>query len=368
MSEKIWYKAAKVLVRGSGNPLFQANDTLIELLKILLNEDQARFLLNFRKPKLTFEELKEKTGMNDNDLAEMLNSLMDEGIIMDAPIGTTEIMEYRLLAPIPDIFEYSLVTKGTMEKKKKLAQVFEKMVKEAIELSQKYYEGLLPIFRDKLPAFSRIVPVEKELVVPQEVTLPSYKASKIIDQHDVISLSECPCKLERTLLDDPCKATDDRFKCFHFGNLGRFFIEHGYGKPVSKEDAKKIIKVAEDEGLVHKVFHDDFDTKNEEVGLCSCCKCCCIIFQSYYRGVWPFHTMTSYRAKLDENKCIGCGVCVEKCPIEAISLIDGKAHDDEKKCIGCGVCVHHCPEEARSLERTPLRRVFIPTPKLAGTN
>lgn len=78
--------------------------------------------------------------------------------------------------------------------------------------------------------------------------------------------------------------------------------------------------------------------------------------------------MTSYRAKLDENKCIGCGVCVEKCPIEAISLIDGKAHDDEKKCIGCGVCVHHCPEEARSLERTPLRRVFIPTPKLAGTN
>jgi len=96
MSEKIWYKAAKVLVRGSGNPLFQANDTLIELLKILLNEDQARFLLNFRKPKLTFEELKEKTGMNDNDLAEMLNSLMDEGIIMDVPEETTGIMEYRL--------------------------------------------------------------------------------------------------------------------------------------------------------------------------------------------------------------------------------------------------------------------------------
>ncbi|GAJ07722.1 unnamed protein product [marine sediment metagenome] len=137
------------------------------------------------------------------------------------------------------------------------------MVKEAIELSQKNYEGLLPIFRDNLPAFSRIVPVEKELVVPQEVTLPSYEASKIIDQHDVISLSECPCKLERTLLDDPCKATDDRFKCFHFGNLGRFFIEHGYGKPVSKENAKKIIKVAEDEGLVHKIFHDEFDLKNE---------------------------------------------------------------------------------------------------------
>ncbi|GAJ10718.1 unnamed protein product, partial [marine sediment metagenome] len=48
MSEKIWYKAAKVLVRGSGNPLFKANDTMIELLKVLLNEDQAIFLLNFK--------------------------------------------------------------------------------------------------------------------------------------------------------------------------------------------------------------------------------------------------------------------------------------------------------------------------------
>jgi hypothetical protein len=60
MSEKVWYKAAKIIVRASGNPLFQANDTLVELLQTLLSEEQVTFLLNFRKPRLTFQELKEK--------------------------------------------------------------------------------------------------------------------------------------------------------------------------------------------------------------------------------------------------------------------------------------------------------------------
>ena len=364
MSEKVWLKVAKIVVRSSGNPLFQVNDTLIELLKTLLTEEQALFLHNFRYPPLTFARLKEKTDMNDPDLTEMLNSLMDKGIIMDAPNRSTGIMQYHLLAIIPDIFEYSLVARGTMEKKKKLAQIYEKIVEEATDLSQKNYEGLFPIFKDQFPAFSRILPIEKELRVPQELTLPSYDALKIVDQQDIISLSECPCKLERALLGDPCKATDDRFRCFHFGNLGRFFIEHGYGKLVSKEDAKKIIKEAADEGLVHKVFHHDFDLKNEEVGLCNCCKCCCILFQVYHRGILPFHTMTSYTIEFNENKCIGCGVCVEKCPIEAISLIDGNVHDDKNKCIGCGVCVHHCPEDARSIKRTALRKVFIPAQKL----
>ncbi|KKM03484.1 hypothetical protein LCGC14_1773960 [marine sediment metagenome] len=45
MSEKIWQKVAKIMVRASCNPLFQPNDTTIKLLKILLNEEQAKLLL-----------------------------------------------------------------------------------------------------------------------------------------------------------------------------------------------------------------------------------------------------------------------------------------------------------------------------------
>jgi len=361
MSEKVWYKAAKLIVRASGNPLFQANETLVELLQTLLNEEQVNFLVNFRKPNLTFQELKEKTGMNDANLMEMLNSLMGNGILIDVPIENTNIMEYRLLAPVADIFEFSLVRfDRPIEQKKKLARIFERMFKEAIEMTQANYEGLLPIFKDQMPIFARIIPIEKELTVPQEKVLPLHEASKIIDEQDIISISECPCKLQRALLGDPCKTSSDIYRCLHFGNMGRYFIEHNLGKSISKDEAKLILKEAEEEGLVHKTFHDDFSLDKKENTICNCCKCCCILFQSYYRGLFAYHTLTSYIAKIDESKCVGCGICVNKCPIEAITLIDGIAQDDENKCIGCGVCVHHCPENARTLERTEQREIYLP--------
>jgi len=368
MSEKVWQKVAKIIVKASGNPLFQANDTMIKLFKTLLNEEQAKFLLNFRKPILTFAKLKEKTGMEDRDLKAMLNSLMDEGIIFDMPNEVSDIMEYHLLKPIPDIWEPSLVKKGTTEKRKKLAKIYDKILEEARELVQKNYETMSSLFEKEVPAYTRIVPIDTDLIIPQEETLPFYEASKIVDRYDTIALSRCPCKFQKELLGDPCKTATDPFRCLHFGHLGRWFIEHGFAKQISKEEAKKVLIEAENDGLVHKAFHHDQNLDKEENTLCNCCKCCCIIFQSYYRGIAPFHTKTSYIAEIDEKKCKGCGMCVEKCPIEATVLIDGKSHNDDKKCIGCGVCVQQCPEKARTLQKTDLRSVFIPAPKVDVSN
>ncbi|MDY7010120.1 MAG: 4Fe-4S binding protein [Planctomycetota bacterium] len=53
--------------------------------------------------------------------------------------------------------------------------------------------------------------------------------------------------------------------------------------------------------------------------------------------------------KVDIEKCTGCGSCVDVCPVEAISLNDGKAVIDEDTCTECGLCVDECPEEAISL-------------------
>ncbi len=48
--------------------------------------------------------------------------------------------------------------------------------------------------------------------------------------------------------------------------------------------------------------------------------------------------------KLCPNGCIGLGTCVESCPFEAISVVEGVAVVDYKKCEGCGVCTHACPK------------------------
>jgi len=49
---------------------------------------------------------------------------------------------------------------------------------------------------------------------------------------------------------------------------------------------------------------------------------------------------------IDGERCTGCGVCVEVCPVGAITLLDGRAHVDEAACTGCGACLGVCPEDA----------------------
>ncbi len=53
--------------------------------------------------------------------------------------------------------------------------------------------------------------------------------------------------------------------------------------------------------------------------------------------------------RVDDEKCTGCNVCVEGCPVEAISLNNDKAVIDENTCIECGLCVDECPNDAISL-------------------
>ena len=53
-------------------------------------------------------------------------------------------------------------------------------------------------------------------------------------------------------------------------------------------------------------------------------------------------------AVVDKDTCVGCEACVGSCPVEAISMADGKAEVNDA-CVDCGACVSSCPVEAISL-------------------
>lgn len=52
--------------------------------------------------------------------------------------------------------------------------------------------------------------------------------------------------------------------------------------------------------------------------------------------------------KIDKETCIGCGACVDVCPVQALSMEDDKAKCDEGTCIDCGACIGVCPTQAIS--------------------
>ena len=52
---------------------------------------------------------------------------------------------------------------------------------------------------------------------------------------------------------------------------------------------------------------------------------------------------------IDKEKCDGCEECLEVCPPEAITIIDGKAIINDNLCEECGECVPECPLKAISI-------------------
>jgi len=54
-------------------------------------------------------------------------------------------------------------------------------------------------------------------------------------------------------------------------------------------------------------------------------------------------------AVVDNEKCSGCGECVQACPLDAIEMVEDKAKVDEETCGDCGACIDACPNEAISL-------------------
>lgn len=69
-----------------------------------------------------------------------------------------------------------------------------------------------------------------------------------------------------------------------------------------------------------------------------------------YTGIQSCAAAHLLGAKIDcKSGCLALGDCVGVCPVDALSLSEGKIIVDHKKCIHCGKCVKACPRDLIAL-------------------
>jgi heterodisulfide reductase subunit A len=68
-------------------------------------------------------------------------------------------------------------------------------------------------------------------------------------------------------------------------------------------------------------------------------------------------TTSPEKAFVVSDLCNGCGVCVPTCPVNAISMVEGKAKIDPFQCTGCGACIPVCPKEAIDFKNSTTKQI-----------
>jgi len=375
------FKQAAGVICRQGLIQFPVTDTAVTIIQRVVgnSEDELDLIYAFReKASQTLDQLVASSGFPEEKIVRLCSSLAKKGLIFNQP-SSKGIMVYRLLPlMMVGLMEYKFMGVLTgSEAEKELASLFEQLLAELRDQTQDHYDALAPLFA-AAPAVDRtvpagktddgkairIIPVEKPLNPAEEYVLPSQTVEAIINKFDDIAVGHCFCRQRRNLLGDTCKTNAPVLNCFSFGKSARHTSAQGFAKKITREEALKILKEAEQAGLIHKAFHPGSRESNPETSICNCCKDCCDTLRIWRDGTLPMINSTYHLSVIDTDACTGCGTCLDWCPTDAIVLNeDGVANRDESACLGCGVCARFCPESAISLKEG-LRKVFILPPRL----
>ncbi|MCP5095122.1 MAG: 4Fe-4S ferredoxin [Chloroflexi bacterium] len=192
----------------------------------------------------------------------------------------------------------------------------------------------------------RTIPIGESIDTRSEVT-PYTQVEALIRHHTTYSVSNCICRQEMHVLDEPCDKPLE--SCLGFGSAAEHIVRTGRGRAISREEVMTILKRAEETGLVVQPSN----TKKASF-ICTCCGCCCGVLRSIKQYNKPADLVSSFfRAALDLDECTSCGVCETRCQMEAIYMDNGDVILDLDRCIGCGLCVTTCPTEALMLAPKP---------------
>ena len=156
-------------------------------------------------------------------------------------------------------------------------------------------------------------------------------------------MARCVCRSKTDAKNEPCSQTELRETCFVLhDDYVHTYIEQGWGREVTKEEALEILENAVEDGLIYQPGN------SQRPGIvCCCCGCCCGYISDMKEFPRPLDIIVSnYHAEVDSKLCTGCETCINRCQMNALTIVDNISTVNLDRCIGCGVCVISCPSDA----------------------
>jgi len=283
-------------------------------------------------------------GKAEEESKIILQNLASKGLVLfnEDNAKTT----YLLAPPVLGFFEFSLMRLDGKFDRKRLSELYHQYLN--IE------EGFVRQFASINPPMTRVFVHEDAIKEIESEVLSYERASEGINQASCITVGTCFCRHKMEHMGMACDNPQE--VCLTFNDVAKDLASQGIAREISKSEAHDILNLCIQKGLVQ--IGDN--QRDKLVVICNCCGCCCDILLAYKRfGSTTLINPSNYIASIEKDACSGCGICADRCPVNAISIEDGKAAVKKKVCLGCGVCTRFCPTHACKMETRP-EKVFVP--------
>ena len=196
----------------------------------------------------------------------------------------------------------------------------------------------------------KVIPLEANIDLDSRF-LPSQEILKLLSRSNVTGISWCYCRKTQREHGKP-NCDHPLNTCIHIG-MGKALQEIPYKsenlKKVSKEEIRELLEECDRRGLIHQLIY--YPSPQFYYVVCNCCPCCCVVLNRYLKLGSPQMIKSDFIAETNMEDCTKCGACEEWCYFGARKINEQNLVFNPNQCFGCGICVSKCPNNAIILKR-----------------
>ena len=285
-------------------------DPEYRILAPIVDDDMCRVMMHLRlETNRTLQEVAKRCNESESFVKEQLDKLIAAGIVRSRKVGACDCYYYPIW--VPGIMEGILSNREQCDRYPDLGYCFE-------EYARRRPEMVAPAFNSgKLGMFMmRVMPVMS--AIENNTKTASYdEIATLIENATAISVGPCSCRRARRLMGEGCGHLEEDM-CMYLNDNAITYSKTGAHRLISKEEAYEVLRRAEDNGLVHEI--NQTPGFEDTTAICNCCGCSCFALRIAEMFRSKNAIRSNYVARVDKEKCVACGQCVENCQTNAVRL------------------------------------------------